>query len=115
MYTASSADQRNPQPGVFKIQADVCDLPHESKSKIYTIGGVLLMVLMICLTAVRLLGKYYSRRLGADDALIVVCFTLGMVVSAVALSSKHIALSTVFWSRQLIFPCSLFPSLKLTT
>lgn len=75
------------QTGVFKAQAQTCNLSHENKSTEYMAGAGVLVAIVLLSSLVRGGGKFATKRQGIDDIFILVCFVLCMTIFVILIVS----------------------------
>lgn len=84
--------------GTAKVQADLCDFPHESKTDLI-FASLTTVYTMVCLfVALRFATRLLTRRVRADDWCILAALLLATATYISAYKSMHLKL----WSRSVV-------------
>jgi hypothetical protein len=73
--------------GTAKVQAELCNLPHESKSAIVFASLTAVFAVVCTCVALRMVARILTRRVNADDYFILTACLLSAITYACACAS----------------------------
>ncbi|KAH7084021.1 hypothetical protein FB567DRAFT_551017 [Paraphoma chrysanthemicola] len=86
--------------GTAKVQADLCNLSHESRSTTILVAFTIVFTMICVFVALRIANKLLTKRVKSDDYVIVVTLLLGTAIYASAYSMVQNGFGKHLWDLQ---------------